>query len=456
MIIKKINESYIKIEDLNSDEQKFIDDKFSVFEDNFRFNKAFQTGFWDGKKHFFDLRYGTLPYGFLNMLQINFNREFPKREFKQDFNENIEKHSFEDFYKNLNLKEGIEIRDYQQLGFESAVNEKRCILQAATGAGKSLILWLTCKFMTEELNQKILLIVPQTQLVEQLADDFNGYGSFKDGIEIGKSTAKKLGKREAKKLGLDYEQLSDDKALAIDLSKDIVISTWQTLQNKPKEFFDRFGAILMDEVHHIDGSTLQKIMDNCVTAKWRVGMTGTLKQSYKSQMTYVGYFSKQVKLITPRELIDRGYATEVDIYPVILNYPNKLKYEELQDEVDYISFNEERLEFIISLIKGLYNKAEYNNTLILFKSVEKGFWRDLEKRLGFVENLFIVNGKSKLSDREAARKIADQKNNCVIIASFPTFSTGVNIKNLHNIVFTESYKSMVKIAQSIGRGMRKH
>ena len=108
------------------------------------------------------------------------------------------------------------------------------------------------------------------------------------------------------------------------------------------------------------------------------------------------------------------------------------------------------------MIKGLYNKSENNNTLILFKSVEKGFWRDLERKLSFVENLYIVHGKSSLKDREIARKEVDQKNNCVILASFPTFSTGVNIKNLHNIVFTESYKSMVKIAQSIGRGMRKH
>lgn len=456
MIIKKLNESYIKLEDIGSEEQEFIDKRFSVLEDNYIFNAAYKNGFWDGKKHFFDVRYNTLPYGFLETLETALKNRFKDIEIEKKFEDVYEQYKFEDFYKNLNLADGIDIRDYQQLGFESAINQRKCILRAATGAGKSLILWLITKYLTENLKKDVLIIVPQTQLVEQLADDFSIYGEFRNGLEVGKSTAKKLGKREAKKLGLDYNQLSDEKALQIDLSKNIVISTWQTLQNKPKEFFDRFDAILMDEVHHIDGITLQSIMNHCVKAIWRIGMTGTLKQSEKSQLTYIGYFCRQIKLITPRELIDRGFATEVDIYPVILHYPNKLKYEELQDEVDYIAFNEERLEFIVSLIKGLYNKSENNNTLILFKSVEKGFWRDLERKLSFVENLYIVHGKSSLKDREIARKEVDQKNNCVILASFPTFSTGVNIKNLHNIVFTESYKSMVKIAQSIGRGMRKH
>jgi len=456
MKLEKYDESNVRISDINSEEKTFIDNKFSIHEENYVFNNAYKNGFWDGKKHFFDMKFNILPLGLVPTLEVYFQRYFPSTKIEKDWTESKEVFSFDNFYKNSTLGSHFNVRDYQQKGFEEAINTKKCILQAATGAGKSLILWLLTKYLVEDLDKDILIIVPQTQLVEQLEGDYIDYGEFINNIEIGKSTAKKLGKREAKKQGLDWEKLSDEGALHTALSKKIVISTWQTLQRKPKSFFERFGAILMDEVHHIDGETIQKIISFCANAEWRIGMTGTLKPAPKSQMVYTAYFHKQIKLISPRELIDRGFATEVEIYPIVLSYPGKLKYEKLQDEIDYISFNDERLDFIISLIKGLYYKSSTNNTLVLFKSVEKGFWRELEEKLGFVENLFIVHGKSTMKEREMARKVADEKDNTIIIASFATFSTGVNIKNLHNIVFTESYKSMVKIAQSIGRGMRQH
>lgn len=456
MQIKKINESYVKITDISSYEQEFIDKTFAVHEDNYIFNNAYKSGFWDGKKHFFDLRYNTLPIGFVPKLIDEVKRKF-NSEIKIDFCNKDLDIDFKDFYSNLNLKEEIEIRDYQQLGFESGIKKGKCILKAATGAGKSLILWLLTKYLTENMNKDVLIIVPQTQLVEQLSEDFELYGPFKDGIEVGKSTTKKLGKREAKKLNLDWQTLSDEKALSIDLSKKIVISTWQTLQHKEKAFFDRFEAILMDEVHHIDGATIQEIINHCVNAKHKIGMSGTLKPSKKSQMIYEGFFQEQLLLITPRQLIDRGYATDVIIYPIVLHYPRKKGYKDLLEESNYLSYNEERVDFIVSLIENLYKKNENNNTLVLFKSVEKGFWLDIQERLqGKVENLFVVHGKVKLSDRLEAIKVSETKNNCIILASFSTFSTGINLKNLHNVIFTESYKSLVKIGQSIGRGMRKH
>lgn len=107
-------------------------------------------------------------------------------------------------------------------------------------------------------------------------------------------------------------------------------------------------------------------------------------------------------------------------------------------------------------MKSVYYNSEHNNTLILFKNVQKGFWRELKENLSFVENLFVVHGDIDLEVREEARKVADSKNNTIILASYSTFSTGVNVKNLHNIFFLESYKSFVNIAQSIGRGMRQH
>ena len=48
------------------------------------------------------------------------------------------------------------------------------------------------------------------------------------------------------------------------------------------------------------------------------------------------------------------------------------------------------------------------------------------------------------------------RNDVILVASFGTFSTGISIKNIHNIFFTESFKSEIIIRQSIGRGLRLH
>lgn len=461
MIVDKVNESYIRISDVTSKELDTIDEYFSAYVDGYNFSPKYKTGLWDGKSRFLNRRkHNTLPYGFIEpLLKLYYDITNGKKNIELNFKElfvEFNRENFDNFYKELNLPNGIEIRDYQQQGFEYAINNGRCALQAATGAGKSLILWLISKFMSEKLDKDVLIIVPQTQLVEQLSGDFDSYGGFKEGIECGKSTAKKLGKREAKKLGLNWDELSDEKALNIDLSKKIVVATWQTLQHKDYSFFDRFEAIMVDEVHMVDGKVLQDIISKCVNSKWRIGLTGTLKQTHLSQLIYTGFFSKQVKLITARELIDRGYATEVEICPIVLNYPKKENYKELNDEMNYLSFNTERIDFIYNLIKGIYDKGGANNILVLFRSVENGFWEDLKEQLNFVENLYVIHGKTPLKEREEARKIIDTKNNCIILASYSTFSTGTNMKNLPNIIFTESYKSMVKVVQSIGRGMRLH
>lgn len=457
MLIEKYDESFVKLSFLEENEKVSIDNRFAPFVKDYFFNAAFKRGSWDGKKHFFDERYNTLPLGLVNKLEEHMKRWFPKTKIEKDYEEPKSfNFDFTEFYKNLNKADFIEIRDYQQKGFEESLNSGKCILQAATGAGKSLIIWLISKYLTEELKEDLLIIVPQTMLVEQLFGDFDDYGEFRNGVDVGKSTTKPIGKKIAKSLGLNYDELKEEGSLNLDLNKKIVISTWQTLKNKPKSYFARFGAILVDEVHTIDGRVLQEIVLSCRNANWKIGMTGTLKANEVAQMVYEAFFHKQIKLVTPRELINNGHATPVKIHPIIFHYPGKSNYEDIHNETDYIAFNNERLEKITNLVKSVYYNSEHNNTLILFKNVQKGFWRELKENLSFVENLFVVHGDIDLEVREEARKVADSKNNTIILASYSTFSTGVNVKNLHNIFFLESYKSFVNIAQSIGRGMRQH
>lgn len=452
MNIKQINESIVKLNNVDQQLNLEIDNYFAKFVLNFLHVPAYKNGIWDGKEHFYNSKTKTLPLGLLDDLKSRFGKYieeeevFPKKQIDLDF---------ESFYRTLNLKEGYEIRDYQQLGFELSFQEQKIILKAATGAGKSLIIWLMTKYAREVLGMNFLIIVPQIMLVEQLYADFEDYGGFKDGDIVGRSTAKKLTKTSAKKLGLDFELLKKNDDLNQDLNKDIVISTWQTLQHKDADYFERFDGIIMDEVHLLDGKTIQKIIQSCKNAFFRIGLTGTLKQDPKSDMMYKSIFHKTKLLITSRELIDRGFAAEVVINPVTLFYPTKPKYNDFNEEVAYLRDNDERYEYILRLIKAINTKDHDNNTLVLFRSVTNGFWEKLAKDCSeFAKDVYVIHGSTKAVDREIARLEADKKNGIIIIASYDTFSTGVNIKRINYTIFAESYGSMIKVVQSIGRGMR--
>ena len=69
--------------------------------------------------------------------------------------------------------------------------------------------------------------------------------------------------------------------------------------------------------------------------------------------------------------------------------------------------------------------------------------------------LFYVSGETDVDTRESVREITEREKNAIIVASIGTFSTGINIRNLHNIIFASPSKSQIRVLQSIGRGLRK-
>ena len=123
-----------------------------------------------------------------------------------------------------------------------------------------------------------------------------------------------------------------------------------------------------------------------------------------------------------------------------------------QDEIDYLVSSKSRNNFIKNLALKLKG-----NTLVLFQLVEK-HGKDLHKLIeDNAENnrkVFYIYGGVETEEREKARAIVEKETNAIIVASYGTFSTGINIKNLHNIIFASPSKSRIRNLQSIGRGLR--
>ena len=125
-----------------------------------------------------------------------------------------------------------------------------------------------------------------------------------------------------------------------------------------------------------------------------------------------------------------------------------------EDEMDYLCEHEQRNKFIRNLACDLKG-----NTLVLFNYVEKHGLPLYEMINNYTDRpVHLVYGGIDVDDREEIRRLVENEtpeNNGIIVASYGTFSTGINIRNLHNIIFASPSKSRIRNLQSIGRVLRK-
>ena len=154
--------------------------------------------------------------------------------------------------------------------------------------------------------------------------------------------------------------------------------------------------------------------------------------------------------------MDQGNLAEFKIKSLILKHTkencklvSKYKY---QEEIDYLVSSQSRNKFITNLTLSLGG-----NTLLLFQYVDKHgkmLYNTICEKVDKNRKVFYVSGETKASVREDIRGIVESESNSIIVASFGTFSTGINIRNLHNVIFASPSKSKVRTLQSIGRGLR--
>jgi superfamily II DNA or RNA helicase len=237
----------------------------------------------------------------------------------------------------------------------------------------------------------------------------------------------------------------------------ITISTWQSIYKLPKKFFDEFDVIYGDEAHLFKAKSLTSIFNKCTKTKFRIGTTGTLDGTKTHKLILEGLFGKVHKVISTKELMEQGSVADLDIHCLVLDYTDEekkalAKYT-YQEEMDWLVTHQKRN----NIIKNLAT-TQKGNTLVLFQFVEKHgavLYDLINEKIGKSRQVFFVHGGTDTQQREKVREITEKEKDAVIIASYGTFSTGINIRNLHNVIFASPSKSRVRNLQSIGRGLRK-
>ena len=431
LIISKKNEVFLKIDSKEPHVFCELSDAFTFEVPGAKFMPQYRNKYWDGKIRLFNQSNGEIYVGLLDKIvsfckRSDYEYEFLDSKFYgTPFEENgfVSLEGVKDY---MNRISRYEPRPYQIEGVFDALKYNRKLLVSPTASGKSLMIYTITRYMVEK-GKDVLLVVPTTSLVEQM---------YKDFIEYGWDVEKYCHRIYA---GKEKES-----------TKSVTITTWQSIYKLEAPFFKRYGCVIGDEAHLFKSKSLVKIMTKLRDAKYRFGFTGTLDGTQTHKWVLEGLFGPAYKIIRTDELIEKGHLAKLDIKILLIRHDPK-KFETYEDEVQFIIQNEKRNNFIKNLALDLKG-----NTLLLYSRVETHG----EILFNMINNVkerkvFFVHGGVEANEREEIREITEQQNNAIIVASYGTFSTGINIKNLHNVIFASPSKSRVRNLQSIGRVLRK-
>lgn len=436
--IEKINESYSRICSYGDSDVLFdLQSYFTVEIEGAKFNPKFRQMGWDGRKAFFNARKGVICNGLIpstkkwcadNGVKLTFSN-FPDVP-SMDMVEFVEAN------KEILGKSGYVPRDYQEKAVFEALDKRHGILECCTSSGKSLMIYLIIRHLLRRGLKHVLLCVPNVSLVNQMYSDFKDYG---------------------------WEDIEDHCETLFageepTFEKPVLISTWQSLQSKETTFFDMFTGVIYDECHSSKAVVVNKILKACENSIWRIGTTGTLPTSRADLLTIASVLGSVLFRITSKELIDRGYLTRMVVAGLFVKYPfeftKRIRGADYVNEVKEFEECDARQRAIETILR--HTKPEHN-LLVLVNHIEH-----LEKVVKYIRDKFpdrtveTIDGKVGAKRREEIRRSAENMEGLVIVATYGTCSTGINIRKLHGIVLYSNSKSKIRVLQSLGRGLRKH
>mgnify|MGYP001484608056 FL=1 len=432
LLIRKKNEVYLKVEadpHINYELADFF--TFEVESAKYMQKTRRYKG-WDGKIRLYSPATGEIYCGLVSYLtdwatQKGYNYQLEDSEnFGNPLEENqlVTPEGVGHFVKSLSLP--VKMRDYQYRAVYESLRYNRRLLLSPTASGKSLMIYSLVRFHVN-VKRKVLIVVPTTSLVEQMYKDFEEYGW--------------MASKYCHKIYAGEEKYT---------KHDVVISTWQSIYKEPSKFFSRFDVVIGDEAHLFKAKSLTTLMSKLHGCKYRIGFTGTLDGANVNQLVLEGVFGRCSKVTKTNELMKQGHVAKLKVKIILLKHKEQ-RFEGYQDEIEYLVDNDLRNNFIKNLAVDLKG-----NTLVLFNYVEKHGIPLYELINSNTDSpVYLVHGGVDTNDREEIRFLTEKSNNAIIVASYGTFSTGINIRNLHNVIFASPSKSRIRNLQSIGRVLRK-
>ena len=340
-------------------------------------------------------------------------------------------------------KLNLELRDYQSAIVSACSQVGRGVVVLATAGGKTLTMASLIQRIYDQQNIKrkfcCLVLVPDIGLVNQTHADFVEYGvSFK--------VTKWSGNND------------------LDLTSNVIVANMGILQSKKSDtsWLEFVDLLVVDEVHKLRaGNKINKILDQIQTAN-RFGFTGTMPEEQEDQWNIIGKIGPVLYEKNSFQLREEKHIAKAKVLLMKLHYNNAPQTsfdvnnfnpsDRYRQELDWLRSNEFRNDVITTLCGNMNN-----NALLMVDRIEHGqlLYNLLHTKL-HDKKVYFIRGDVEVDERDRIRKLMEQQHNVICVAISKIFSTGINIKNLHYIMFCSGGKAKVKIVQSIGRGLRKH
>ena len=424
IIIHKISEVYVKVI-CDGGIAYQMSEHFTFMIPNAKFHPKVKAKVWDGKIRLFNLGNRTIYTGLVPKIEEWAKNNEYTIEYSGDFgNKEFSVKEASNYIKKLNPT--MTPHEHQIKAFIHCVRNQKAVLISPTASGKSFIIYM----LTRYFDRKTLIIVPTTALVKQMSTDFLEYG-YDEPI---------------------HQIMSGKEKQTDEL---VTVSTWQSIYKMPKEWFDQYEMVVVDETHHAKSKSFVDILSKMTKCKYRFGLTGTLDGIEVNELVLEGLLGPVKRVIKTSELMEKNLVSKLNIKSLILRYPDEIcklnKNMLYKDEIHFLVTNAKRNIFIRNLALSLTS-----NTLVLYQFVEKHgkpLYEDIAKAAPN-RKVFFISGDIDADVREEVRRITETQTDAIIVASYGTFSTGTNIKNLNNIIFASPSKSKIRTLQSIGRGLR--
>jgi superfamily II DNA or RNA helicase len=434
--IYKKNEVYIKLE-CEPHILYELSPYFTFSVESAKFMPQYRGRGWNGEIRLLSTATGEIYAGLLDKVIAKIKNHGYTYEFKDnkyydlpfEVNEEITEEGVKGYMKHICT---LNPYDYQVNAVYECLRYNRKTIVSATSSGKSYMIYALVRYYVTK-KKRVLVVFPTTSLIQQM---------YKDWIEYGWDAEKYC--------HMIYSGQEKNTEL------EVTLSTWQGIHKLDKSFFEDYDCVIVDECHGCKSKSLIDIMKKSHNAKYRFGFTGTLSNGSKDSQTHEwvisGLFGPSYKAVGTKELIDKGRASKLDIKCLVLKH-NPQKFNTYEDEIQFIINNEQRNNFIKKLALDLKG-----NTLVLFARVETHglpLYESINSGSDSNRKIFFVHGGVDVQEREQVREITERENNAIIVASYGVFSTGISIKNLHNVIFASPSKSRIRNLQSIGRVLRK-
>lgn len=463
------NNTHLHLIEANKDEYDQLKLSLSKYVKNYFFQAKYKMTKWDGKIDF--LKQDKINFGlWYEVYKICKEYQFPfnivnKEQFPVD--KTITKDTIENFCKDFlkdhkdekDINKPLDPHDHQIEAVYKILKHRYGIIEVATSGGKSLIFCLVAFYYLKYINPdaKILLIVPGIGLTTQFYNEINNFN---------------LGFHNENKNPLDIridEIMSDKPRKHFGGEPNIYIGVFNSLINWPPEFFKQFDIVAVDEGHMMKAKSLIDLMERTFeTSKIRFGMSGSYPPEGSSELfTIESLTGPKLINIKAKDLMDKGIISKVKIKGLILNHNDRTFAENVfaikkggngkrawELERNYAQTSLARKIFLSKLI-GKFKQ----NSIVLFQNIAYGtelynYFRDNIPGKDF----YYIDGGTSKDKRESIRKELEntEGNVKILVGSFGTMSTGINIKSIVNLVFADSFKSDRVVRQSIGRALRLH